>query len=253
MKKTTYAFLVLLTMIFSFSCEDSVSDEFENVNGDVAKKYIESISIISAQDPIENKNISLTYDSNNRLNIVTDGSDTSIFVYENGSLSNITGQNNNLSIETLYESPYDAFETGHVLNYDSNGNPVKILFYADEYNDLDEYEEVEYTAEITYDNQHNPYFYTLKAAGLIEVMDGVRFNIGMAQQASEIVQARALFPLNNPSKIVYKNEDGEVVNIVLVDYAYDDDDYPTSATVTATSVEDNETGTYSVTYQYLSL
>lgn len=240
-------------MIFNISCEDSVSDEFENVNGDVTEKYIESINIISAQDPIENKTIALSYDSNLRLNLITDGSNTSIFVYDNGSLSNITGQNNNLSIETLYESPYDAFETGHVLNYDSNGNPIKILFYVDEYNDLDEYEEVEYTAEITYDNQHTPYFYTLKAAGLIEVMDRVRFNIGMAQQASEIVQARTLFPLNNPSKIVYKNENGEIVAIVVVDYNYNGDDYPTSATVTATSVEDNETATYSVTYQYLSL
>ena len=29
-------------------------------------------------------------------------------------------------LEELYESPYDAFETGEVIQYDDNGNPKKI-------------------------------------------------------------------------------------------------------------------------------
>jgi len=253
MKKTNYLFFALLTYCLAISCEDSVSEEFEDINGNVEEKLIKSITVISAQDSEENKNIVLSYDTNGRLNTITDGVDTSIFVYNNGELETITGQNDNLSIEELYESPYDAFETGQVLEYDDNGNPYKILFFDQYYDhDINDYVTVEFTATITYDNTPNPYFFTLKSAGIISVLDGVQLNFSLNPQVPEIVQARALFPVNNPSQIIYKDENGDIIYSMNVNYVYDSQNYPTSATVTAVSVEDNETSTYTSSYEYVN-
>jgi len=244
MKKLIYLFLTVL--IVACSSDDSATDEFNEANGNVQVKLIQSISIVSAQDSQENKNISFSYTSNGFLNTISDGIETSIFVYDdNDDLSNITGGgNDNLNIEELYESPYEAFETGEVILYDNNGNPKKIEFY-------EEYDESIYTAEISYDNTHNPYFYTLKAGKIIEVMDDVQLNFSMNPQIPEIVQARLLFPVNNPSQIIYKNEEGEIINTINVNYSYDNENYPTSATVTAVSIQDSEQSTYSAIYQYV--
>ena len=254
--KNQKSLIILLSLsLFTLSCsEDSVADEFDNANGNVQEKLIESISIISAQDSQENKNISLSYTSDGLLNTISDGIETSIFVYDdNDNLSNITGGgNDNLNIEELYESPYDAFETGEVIQYDDNGNPKKIEFYEEEYNyNTDSYYTKIYTAEISYDNTHNPYFYTLEAGGIIEVLDDVQLNFSMNPQIPEIVQARLLFPVNNPSQLIYKNEEGEIIYTINVNYSYDNENYPTSATVTAVSVQDSEQSTYSAIYQYV--
>ena len=254
--KNQKSLIILLSLsLFTLSCsEDSVTDEFDNANGNVQEKLIESISIISAQDSQENKNISLSYTSDGLLNTISDGVETSIFVYDdNDNLSNITGGgNDNLNIEELYESPYDAFETGEVIQYDDNGNPKEIEFYEEEYDyNTDSYFTKIYTAEISYDNTHNPYFYTLEAGGIIEVLDDVQLNFSMNPQIPEIVQARLLFPVNNPSQLIYKNEEGEIIYTINVNYSYDNENYPTSATVTAVSIQDSEQSTYSAIYQYV--
>lgn len=254
--KNQKSLIILLSLsFFTLSCsEDSVTDEFDNANGNVQEKLIESISIISAQDSQENKNISLSYTSDGLLNTISDGVETSIFVYDdNDNLSNITGGgNDNLNIEELYESPYDAFETGEVIQYDDNGNPKEIEFYEEEYDyNTDSYFTKIYTAEISYDNTHNPYFYTLEAGGIIEVLDDVHLNFSMNPQIPEIVQARLLFPVNNPSQLIYKNEEGEIIYTINVNYSYDNENYPTSATVTAVSIQDSEQSTYSAIYQYV--
>ena len=242
MRKLIY--LVLTVLIVACSSDDSATDEFNEANGNVQVKLIESISIVSAQDSQDNKNISFSYTSDGFLNTISDGIDTSIFVYDdNDDLSNITGGDDNLNIEELYESPYEAFETGEAILYDDNGNPKKIEFY--------EGNESIYTAEISYENTHNPYFYTLKAGKIIEVLDNVELNFSMNPQIPEIVQARLLFPVNNPYQIIYKNGEGEIINTINVNYSYDNENYPTSATVTAVSIEDSEQSTYSVTYQYV--
>lgn len=254
--KNQKSLIILLSLsFFTLSCsEDSVTDEFDNANGNVQEKLIESISIISAQDSQENKNISLSYTSDGLLNTISDGVETSIFVYDdNDNLSNITGGgNDNLNIEELYESPYDAFETGEVIQYDDNGNPKEIEFYEEEYdyNTYSYFTKI-YTAEISYDNTHNPYFYTLEAGGIIEVLDDVQLNFSMNPQIPEIVQARLLFPVNNPSQLIYKNEEGEIIYTINVNYSYDNENYPTSATVTAVSIQDSEQSTYSAIYQYV--
>ncbi len=251
--KTTFLYFSAISLFFSIvSCEKSSSDEFFDNNGDVKRKLVKTLSITSAQNSSEDKVINLSFDNNYRLNSITDGMQTSVFVYDNNELITITGQNDNLNIEELYNSPYDAFETGEVLQYDSKGNPIKILFKEERYNgNTGNYEIFDYTADISYDSEHNPYFYTLQAGGLIDVMDNVRFNFSPNPQSQEIVIARTLLPVNNPSKLVYKNESGEIVSQITVDYSYDNDNYPSSATVTVVSFESNNTSTYNTIFTYL--
>ena len=252
MRNVSYLFVFALTSLFTVSCEDSVSDEFENVNGKVENKLIKEITITSAQDSEENRNINLSYNTNGTLNTITNGTDTSIFVYNSGELETITGSEDNLNIEELYDSPYDAFETGKVEEYDDNGNPKKILFYEEEYDDNFEENVInEYTAELSYDETHNPFFYTLESAGIITVLDNVQLNFSLNPEMPSILQARLLFPVNNLSQIVYKDSQGEIVHTINANFVYDEDNYPTSATVTSVSVEDSEQNTISVSFEYV--
>jgi len=251
MKKLLYLFLTLLIVACS---GDSVSEEFDNTNGNVQEKLISSIALISNQDSQENGVISLSYNSDGSLNTINNGTETQIFIYnDNNELTNVSGGGDNLNVLELYESPYEVFETGEVVVYDDNGNPQEIEFYEEEPvyvgGFISYYVTKIYTAEITYDNTHNPYFYTLKAAGIIGVLDGVQLDIGVNAQLPEIVQARMFFPLNNPSRINYKNEEGQILFTTNVNYVYDDENYPTSATIT--NVENDEVTTYSAIFQYV--
>jgi len=252
MKKLIYLFIYLLIVACS---GDSVSEEFDNTNGNVQEKLISSIALISNQDSQENGVISLSYNSDGSLNTINNGTETQIFIYnDNNELTNVSGGGDNLNILELYESPYEVFETGEVVVYDDNANPQDIEFYEEEEvydNETGSYYYVTkiYTAEITYDNTHNPYFYTLEAAGIIEVLDGVQLDIGVNAQLPEIVQARMFFPLNNPSQINYKNEEGQILFTTNANYVYDDENYPTSATIT--NVKNDEVTTYSAIFQYV--
>lgn len=254
MKKQKSLVALLCISLFTLSCsKDSVTDEFNDANGNVQVKLIESISFVSTQYSQENKNISLSYTSNGLLNTITNGVESSVFVYDdNNDLSNIIGERDNLNIEELYESPYDAFETGEVIEYDDNENPRKIEFYEEEYDfNSDSYFTKIYTAEVSYDNTHNPYFYTLEAGGIIEVLEGIQLNFSMNPQIPEIVQARLLFPVNNLSQIIYKNEEGEIIYTTNANYVYDNENYPTSATITSMSVENSEQRTFSLIFEYV--
>ncbi len=247
------AFIIPLILVTLLGCEKSASDEFDEANGNVVRKLVKNIVVVSAQNSSENKNITINYDSNYRLNTVSDGQQTSVFVYENGEISTITGQNDNLIIEDLYASPYDVYENGDVLEYDSKGNPIKLLVTEEIYNyNTGTYDVFDYTALISYDNKPNLFYYTLDSAGLIDVMDGVKLNFSANAQSPEIVMARALLPVNNPTDIVYKNQNGETVSTVAIDYVYDDDNYPSSATTTAVSIEDNDTSVYNTTITYIN-
>lgn len=248
---------VLLALICLTNCSESASDEFDDTNPNAVAKYIETVSVVSAQDPSENTTITVNYDANGRVSSVTDGVDSSLFAYSDGELSAISGQGDNLNVEELYDSPYDAFETGVVNQYDANGNPTNITFYEYQYNwQTNTEEQVPYTAEVSYDAKPNPYFYTLDAAGIIDALDQVSLDFTVNMASPEIIQARALLPLNNISGIVYKDDQGEVVYEIEADYIYNSDDYPTSATVTGTSYdtyddeEETEISIFSATYTY---
>ncbi|WP_282053871.1 hypothetical protein [Maribacter luteus] len=253
MRKTIYSFSLFCASMLALSCsDDSASDDFEEVNGNVEQKLIKSMSLVSAQDSDENESIVLSYNTNGSLNTITTGDDTSIFVYENSELTNISGGGDTFNMEELYESPYDAFETGDVLEYDENGNPELLEFREDEYDyDMDDYVTKLYTAELVYDDAPNPFYYTLQAGGLIDVLDGVQLNFSVNPQLPEIVQARLLFPVNNLSQIIYKDEEGEIVYTINANFVYDEDNYPTSATVTAVSSDYDDQDTFTTTFTYV--
>ncbi|MEH6514238.1 MAG: hypothetical protein V7734_14180 [Maribacter arcticus] len=252
MKNINYLLLISSISIINFSCDKSTSEEFDEVNGNVDTRLMSSISVVSAQSAEENRNILFTYNTDNRLTTISDGVETNIFSYENGSLANVTNGSGNATIEELYQSPYDALEYGIVEEYDDNGNPFLIKFPEYAYNDTTQEDElVYYTSEISYDNKPNPYYKTAEAAGLIEVLDRVRLNFAMAPQAEEIVKAKVLFPNNNPSQIIYKDENGEILYTINMAYTYDGD-YPTSATVTSVSTEGGTTYSYNTTFSYVT-
>ena len=245
--------LILVFALLAGCNNDSVTNEFNdangndlNPNGSTLSKLITKISGVSAQDANENKTVIVSYDANDRVSSVSDGESVNVFVYNNGNLSKITGDAEPFDVEELYGSPFDAFETGQVDEYDNNGNPIRISFPVEDI----ELGELTFTAEVFYDQAPNPYFYTLKAAGIIDVLDDVSLNFSINPLVTEIVQARMLFPLNNINRIVYKDNDSVVLYEILVDYVYNDVNHPISATVTVTSLADNEITIYILTYTY---
>ncbi|HAF77138.1 MAG TPA: hypothetical protein DCG42_07425 [Maribacter sp.] len=251
MRSIKHLLLFSSVAILNFSCDDSTSDEFEEVNGKVETKLISSIDVASVENSDDSSSIIFSYNSELQLNSIFDGTETTNFIYEDGNLANVSGNVDNGNVEELYESPYDAFETGQVEQYDENGNPSVIKFIEYDYDYMTGEEEVVYyTAEISYDDKPNPFYKTAEAAGLIDVMDQIRLNFAAAPQAEEIVRAKALFPNNNPSQVLYKNEEGEIEYTINMSYTYDGD-YPTTATVSTVSEYSDENETYVTTFTYL--
>ena len=251
MRSIKHLLLFSSVAILNFSCDDSTSDEFEEVNGKVETKLISSIDVASVENSDDSSSIIFSYNSELQLNSIFDGTETTNFIYEDGNLANVSGNVDNGNVEELYESPYDAFETGQVEQYDENGNPSVIKFIEYDYDYMTGEEEVVYyTAEISYDDKPNPFYKTAEAAGLIDVMDQIRLNFAAAPQAEEIVRAKALFPNNNPSQVLYKNEEGEIEYTINMSYTYDGD-YPTTATVSTVSEYSDENETYVTTFSYV--
>ncbi len=102
------------------------------------------------------------------------------------------------------------------------------------------------TGEIIYDANPNPFFYTLKAAKIIDVLDRVELDFG--PQTPSIIKARKLLPFNNITGMIFKDAGGNTKYEVHIEYSYSSDKYPISDTVNAFSSE--ESSTYSVNYSY---
>lgn len=241
--KNKFLSMLAVAAMFAFA---SCSDDSDSSNGpdNSDKKYITHVNVIAADDDMDDEHLTVTYDANGRVTSASDGEETSIFAYQNGNLANISGDDNVLAIADLMVDPYDGYEFGEVLDYDSAGNPVEIRLFE---RDWDGMIIAEYTATVTYDQKPNPYYATLEAAGIIDVLDDVQLNFSATPQAQELVQAKMLLPVNNPKKVVIKNEANEVVKQVIADYVYAEN-YP----VTATFTETGESGTYlyTATYSY---
>lgn len=252
MKNNLKLLPLALAATLIFSCEkDTVSEEFENANGNVQEKKLELVALTSESKPENNGQLTLTYNANGSLSTINTGEDATLFIYDDKELTNVTSGEDNLAIEELYQSPYEAFETGDVKLYDANGNPSLIEFFEEDFNyENSEYEIMVYTAEITYDDAPNPMFYTLKAAGLVSILDNIDLNFSGNAQATKLLKARELFPLNNPSQIIYKNPEGEIVYTIKIDYQYDADNYATKATVTSTGTN-VDTEVHEVVFSYV--
>lgn len=233
----------LLMAIFMSSCTDSASDEFDDTNGGAQAKYIKTITSNSTSDVPST--VTINYDASGKVTSVTDGTESSLFVYENNNLTNVTGDGDPLVISELYQAPYEAYEVGEVLVYDAKGNPTDIrLFQEDSWGDMEEF-----TAKVTYDTAPNSFFYTLKAAGIIAVLDNVELNLNMQNMPEEIILARVLLPVNNPTKVVIEDLQGNVVSTTLTSYNYNSANYPTSAIVVTTEDGDTETVNFTFTYK----
>lgn len=246
--------ITLLTVlaIFTGCSDDSTTEEFNAANENAAVKLITNLHVVSAEDAEDSASITINYDANNRVSNVTDGDETSVLVYSNDNLTNVTADGDALNVEELYESPYDAFETGEVMEYDSNMNPVSIKFFEEDYDfSTNTSTLIEYYAEIEYDDAPNPFFYTLEAAGIIAVLDNVELNFSMLMDAPEIVQARMLLPTNNIKKITYKDSDLTPMFEIVADYVYDSENYPSTGTVTSTDLEDDSISVISTTFTYM--
>ncbi|WP_294824593.1 hypothetical protein [uncultured Flavobacterium sp.] len=243
MKNKFLSALALAAVLAFTGCSDD-SDDSNNPVNNSDKKYITHVTVISAEDDSDEAHLTVNYDGNGRVTSASDGDDTSVFAYQDGDLANISGSSDVLTISELFVDPYDGYEVGEVLDYDNDGNPVELRLFE---RDWDGMIIAEYTATITYDQKPNPFYATLEAAGIIEVLNGVQLNFSATPQAEELVRAKLLLPVNNPKKVVIKNQAGQVTKQVVADYVYNDN-YPTTATFTETG--EDGTYLYSATFAY---
>ena len=233
--------LIFISLIFLFGCTKSLEDEFNGANGFVDQKYIKVFQIINSDRSIENKTLAINYDGENKISSITDGKSNVFLNYrESNDLNTVTNDNESFDIDDLYQSPYDAFETGNVIKYDDNGNPVEIEVYEDGYGS-----EI-LKGEIFYDANPNPFFYTLKAAGIIDVIDRIELNFGYTNPA--IIKARQLLPYNNIRAMIFKDFSGITKYEVHFEYNYDESGYPANATVSTLSQDGSST--YNLIYTY---
>ncbi|MFA5514350.1 MAG: hypothetical protein WDA17_05505 [Sphaerochaetaceae bacterium] len=240
MKKMIFLVGAILTMSVLFSCKKSTEDEFNGANGDVAQKYIKRFQVI--ENSKESTTFTINYGANNLVSSVSDGNASAFLNFDGANnLTSVTGDEETLDVNELYQSPYDAFESGTVLKYDDKGNPVQISVFEDGYGS-----EV-ITGNILYDPNPNPFFYTLKAGGVIDMLDRVDLNFGYSNPS--IVKARMLLPYNSIKTMIFKDAAGITKYEVQIDYNYDADKYPTSATVTAMSQDGTSTITLLYTYK----
>lgn len=244
MKTKLFFALSLFSSVALTSCSGDSSDDFEDSNGNVAHKYITNITTVPSGGSGDTRVFNVIYNNEGKVVQTTEGAESSTFYYQGGNLDHISGHNDVLAVTDMLASPYEAYEYGRVLQYDNNGNPIKVqLFKRDYYGDIIE----EFEGEITYENKPNPFFFTLEAAGLIDVLDDMDLNFSLVPQSEELVKAKTLLPVNNPKKVVVKNLQGQIQRTVVATYQYDSDNYPTSALVVDSSAE---YGVYTNTVMY---
>ncbi|WP_299124935.1 hypothetical protein [uncultured Tenacibaculum sp.] len=255
MNNLKLAFVLGLGFLLSIGCTNSASEDFEEINGQFKKKRLKTISMLDKGATSGVVTTSFTYDSKNKLVSVsgTENTNTETINYSNNGntieASNGSSTPENFSIEQLYKSPYEVFKNGEVLEYDSNKNPSKVLFKHNVYHaNSGTYSVENHTAEIKYDDKPNLFFSTLEAAGIIEILDGVGLQIGVNFQPTEVIKARALLPVNNLTKVVYKDADNKILGSLNIEYTYDTDGYPIKGIGVATN--QSESINVEATYSY---
>ena len=233
--------LFLLTVLLVLSASCSNDDGFEEANGQVAKKYLTK-AITNGDNQTHMYEIS--YNSDGNVNTISNGTSIRSFIYDSGNLTNIAGEGDDLIMNEVYNTIYDGYEIGQVLQYDEKGNPIKLELYDYDWQNNQEI----FIANITYDQKPFMFYYTLDAAGIIEVLNNTRLNFSFVPTAPEIIMAKLLLPVNNPVGATINNENGNEVGRVTVSYDYDSDNYPNSPLVT--TVEDGYVNSYTVNYEY---
>ncbi|MFV0484069.1 MAG: hypothetical protein ACK5MG_08260 [Bacteroidales bacterium] len=243
MKKVFYLIMPLCMTVFAMSCSND--DDSDIVNGGAVDRYITRITTAKQGSSLNRNDVKFTYNGDGSLNKVSDEIDSIVFEYDkNGDLEAMSQGAELTDVIDFYKSPYSAFEEGDVLAYDDNGNPKTIeIFETNSAGDIEKY-----TAEISYETAHNPYYSTLKAGGIIEVLNNVDLNFG-SLEVPTLVKAKTLFPVNNLKKIIYKDETGKQISAMTATYVYNADNYPTSAEFTSVN-EHGDASVANVTYEY---
>lgn len=231
--------LLFIFGFFTISCSTD-DDGFEDANGDAAKKYV---SKIITQDEYETSVSEINYNNEGKVTSVSSNNNTKYFSYnDNGDLNNIAGGGDNVATSEVIGEIQAAYEIGNVLQYDEKGNPTVLELYGQDYYG----NQIIYTAHLTYDENPFTFYYTLDAAGIIDVLYDVRLQFYAPE---EIIMAKKLLPVNNPIKAVITDDYNQEVQTISVVYDYDEDNYPNSASVL--SIDDNGYAeTYNVTYEY---
>jgi hypothetical protein len=232
-----------LCLAFLSSCSsDSSSEDLPN-----NEKYIHTVHTVDTENGTD-ETLTVNYNTDGSVSNVSDGTESHSFVYnDSAQLTTVTGDSEPFSISEMYNAPYDGYEFGEVLQYDGNGNPKKLRLFQRDYDGsiLDEY-----TSDITYDANANPFLHTLNKAGILDVLDNVEINFSSVPQVEELVIAKALLPVNNPKTATIKDVDGNVMDTLVANYVYDADGYPTSATFTHTD-SDGSVSVSTATYTYM--
>lgn len=242
MKKFIY---LLSSLIVLISCSKDLDDGFNDANPNVKKKFLHRVEIISDENELEGTN-TFNYDSNNKLTSITNGSESQFFNYnESGDLISSTGSEDYfVSDLELNGAPFDAYEWGDVLEYDDKENPIKIELLKNDFGFG--YNNKVCIAHISYDDKPNPRFYTLEAAGIINLLNTIDLDFGYTPK--ELIKARELIPYNSMNTIIIKNLDGQTESEIHFENTYDEDDYLTRSNVLV--ISENETFSTYFRYYY---
>lgn len=237
-KRAKNLILILTIGFFTFSC--SSDDGFEDANGDAAKKYITKIIAQTGNKITISK---VVYNNEGKVFSASSGDETRYFSYnDNGGLEKISGGGDNVFTSEVISEIHDAYEIGDVLEFDQKGNPTVLELY-----DTDYYgNQTTNMAYLTYDEKPFAFYYTMDAAGIIDVLYDVRFRF---IAPPEVVMAKKLLPVNNPIKAIIKNDSNQEIGSISVNYNYDENNYPKTASVVSID-DEGYAESYDLTYEY---
>lgn len=235
MKKIIYSALVALAFV-GVSCSSDDNNNSTITEPNKVIKNIESIDMVLFEDgdKEEEKSFNMMYTADGKLKSIEytklydDGR-----VYENSKgelthdsnkkLEKITTPDEIILIKDLLVYQNSAYKVGKVLKYDNNQNPVEILVYNKK--------KEEVMVKVTYDDKPFFGFHTLRAAGIIDALQGVELNLASPNVPAELKLAKELLPHNNPITYTYTNAEGRVLDNVKIVYSYDESNYPTKASL----------------------
>lgn len=231
--------LLLAICCFTISCS-SDEDGFDDANGDAAKKYLKKIITEgNGQTAI----FEVDYDSKGKVTTASSDGESKYFSYDDdGGLKKVSGGGDNVMTSEVIGEIQDAYEIGDVLQYDEKGNPTVLELYDEDYNG----NQIINTAKLTYDNKPFTFYHTLDAAGVIDVLYDVRLQFYAPE---EIIMAKKLLPVNNPVEAIIKDNSNQEIGTISVDYNYDEDNYPKTATVVSID-DEGYAESNNVTYEY---
>ncbi|MCC9041895.1 hypothetical protein LNQ81_04160 [Myroides sp. M-43] len=238
MKKIVFSALAALAFV-GVSCSSDDNGNIIATDPVVVIKNIKNIDVVLFEEGKREleKKFDLYYTEEGKLTTIeyTD-LDEEGTVYEN-SKGNLTQDSKNklekisspkemILIKDLLVYQNSAYKVGKVLKYDNHKNPSEILVYN---RDMEEI-----TMKISYDDKPFFGFHTLRAAGIIDLLDGIELNLANPTVPAELKLAKELLPRNNPITYTYTNKEGIVLDNIKIVYAYDESNYPTKAVLTGT-------------------